>query len=169
MRALFFLSPTFDLDPVNIENWIGPFASELQKLGCNVTRFFPNETKLQPYDVIHVFSCEDPETWVHLRRYATKIIVTPGLQPNEFQPSVIRSWILTAFRSIRAVHSFFRPRGDETSFFQYGSFFLVTHPSWALHIRRMWKIRRERILPISPQAEKAAHQAYAVYQNALQS
>jgi len=112
MRVLLMLHPDFlpseDSARADALAWVRGFAN-----GVGGVIFRPLEHKVEQFDVVHLFSGRDPETWFELKRNGRKVVVTPRWPggPPSRTPSLILLRVLRALRQRKW------PPVDEDAFF----------------------------------------------------
>ena len=163
-----FLNPNFTAhDRIPTLDWLARFAAAVEARRHSVSRFDPSSSALTlkggaEFDVVHVFSPCDPETWSVLRKFGSRIVVTPSLRP---EPGLANrrglAEILARFG--RAIVQGRWPPVDYAGFYSCADHYLVASQNWIQILLGRWNVAGDKISPLSAGPTEAAEQASAVY------
>jgi hypothetical protein len=168
MRVLFLAHPGFLIPRSPALQWLGEFEKRLKLAGHTVTRFRPLETRVGEFDVIHLFSFDDPGLWEQLSHQARKVVITPSLSLEPpAERAQARQWIGQGIRILRAARQKRWPPIDTAYLHRSVSHFLVTSPQWQDHLRSQVDAKKISIITEDPEA--AAKVADRVYRQAATS
>lgn len=166
MKILLLVHPGFFVRAGQERAWIEEYSSQLKGCGHETKRFDPLQDKVAAYDWAHIFSREDPETWHSLPLGASRVLVTPSLEPVP-PPSSAAPATGREHAAIRAIARIGRaalqrrwPPVDPSSFYECARHYFVASTEWEEILIREWRVERQRIslLPGEPfEAALAIH------------
>ena len=147
MRILFFLRPTFERgEPLESKrSELEARAEKIRKAGHRVTFFSSELHKVSDFDLIHVFSSEEPETWHALQGSGKPVVVTPALTSP---PPRRSAWKRIARKLLKLGRMFTQKTLhpiDAESFFSSANAYLVPDLAWHSYLESQWDVSSERI------------------------
>lgn len=153
----FFDSPHRPMD------WIETYCQELVNLGHEVEKFDSFKHSIKKFDLIHLFSQSEPETWHVLKQIGLKVIITPSLEniPQLSMSQKIYAQLIRLGRSLSQRK--WTPR-DDRFFYGRGDRYLVFSNHWRSFLVKEWRINPSKIDLISMDPKKCAGEAKIIYQ-----
>jgi hypothetical protein len=111
------------------ETWLRAFGASLSRRSHRVEHFDPVKHKVRDFDIVHLFSSENPETWKVLKDLGVKVFITPSFQKAP-QLSKIRQCMNFVSRVGRGIFQRKWPPIDEDYFRNSADEYWVTSPGW---------------------------------------
>ena len=164
MRILFFLHDSFfGSDRLSELGWIDSFANAVSASGHEVTRFDSLCHRITDFEIIHVFSSSDPETWSVMKNTGTRVVVTPALSApsNESKP-----FLSIVVRLIRSGYQRRWPPIDQDFFWKVPDRYFVISTKWKSFLEKTKGVSAAKTIVLSADPQKAAHEACRAYETA---
>ena len=171
MKILFFCHWSSFRQGSKLRSWLDELATELSICGNSVDFFHPIQNKLIDYDLIHIFSFQDFETWVSIARTDVAVVVTPitgGFGSEEGDaPSYSRFFAAVDWgkRILKGWMQRRWPPYDEWNWIHAADLFLPLNSNWISYLEKRWFIPGCRIQVLPSGAAAAAREMQTIYRN----
>lgn len=145
-------------------DWIEAYCQELVNLGHQVEKFDSFEHRIKNFDLIHLFSKSEPETWSVLKQMGLKVMITPSLG-NIPRLSINQKICHQCVRLLRSLSQRKWIPRDDRIFFAKGDRYIVFSQEWINFLINEWKINPLKVDLASIDPKKCAKEAEIIYQN----